>query len=149
MSISIRSARRDEIPEVHQLISEFAAFIKTPEKVSITTEQLQQDLENELYQCLVAIENDHIVGYATLCFTYYTWTGKSLYLDDLYIREAYRGHGIGSLFMNAIFDLARSTSCKKVKWQVSRWNDSAINFYRQLGAAIDDTEMNCDLLLRS
>ncbi|MDR2912945.1 MAG: GNAT family N-acetyltransferase [Alistipes sp.] len=88
-----------------------------------------------------------ILGYATCFFAYYSWTGKSLYMDDLYVRPEWRGHGIGTKLIRAAIDFARENGCHKMRWQVSEWNAPAIGFYTHLGAQIDDTERNCDLTI--
>lgn len=77
-------------------------------------------------------------------FCYYTWTGKCLHMDDLYVRSDYRGRGIGTKFIKKVIDFA---GCHKLRWQVSSWNTPAIDFYKNLGAEITDAEWNCDLIL--
>jgi GNAT superfamily N-acetyltransferase len=145
MSIQIRPATENDFPDVHQLITEFATFIKTPEKVSVTVEQMQRD--KDYFKCLVALDGEKIIGFATYFFAYYSWTGKALYLDDLYVLEAHRGHQTGTRLFDAIIGLARQENCVKVKWQVSNWNKNAIEFYKKKGAVIDEVEINCDLKL--
>jgi len=49
--------------------------------------------------------------------------------------------------MDEVFELAKQEGCKKVRWQVSKWNKNAIEFYKKKGAVIDDVEINCDLIL--
>lgn len=138
-------AKESEYWSVIQLIKEFAAFIKTPEKVSITVEQMIQD--KEYFNCLVAVnESDEIVGFATYFYTFYSWTGKSLYLDDLFVPEQYRGKKIGSRLLDQAFEIAKRENCRKIRWQVSNWNAKAIAFYKQKGATIDETEINCDFV---
>jgi diamine N-acetyltransferase len=101
-----------------------------------------------LFQCFIAETGDSkIVGFASFFFAYYSWSGKAIYLDDLYITNAYRKQGIGKMLLQQIIELAKNSSCKKVRWQVSKWNTNAIEFYQKMNAAIDETEINCDLLL--
>jgi ribosomal protein S18 acetylase RimI-like enzyme len=68
-------------------------------------------------------------------------------LDDIYVTEKYRHLGLGLKIMEEVIKMAREAGCKKIRWQVSEWNANAINFYRKLGAEIDDVERNCDLWL--
>ena len=145
MPTHIRTAHVADFPAIHALLREFSVFQKTPEKMHITLEEMiaQQDI----FRCLVAEEGETIVGFATFFFSYYSWTGKALYLDDLYVQPAFRGQGAGRQLLEAVIGLARDARCTKVRWQVSRWNDPAIALYRKIGASIDDTEMNCDLVL--
>jgi len=96
----------------------------------------------------VAETVDHtIIGFASYYFTYFSWSGKGLFLDDLYITESYRKQGIGVQLLNAVIELGKKEQCKKLRWQVSGWNKDAIGFYKKIGAIVDDTEINCDLSL--
>lgn len=140
-----RQATQTDFKAIHALIMELADFVKTPEKVSITPEQMA--LDKDIFQALVVVHENEIIGFATYYFAYFSWTGKSIYLDDLYVKEAFRGKGIGSELMQYVFEIARKNNCKKVRWQVSNWNSKAIDFYKKLGAEINDIEINCDLKL--
>ena len=60
---------------------------------------------------------------------------------------SHRGYGIGSKLMNEVFSIADKEKCTRVRWQVSKWNQNAIDFYKSKGADIDDVEINCDLVL--
>jgi ribosomal protein S18 acetylase RimI-like enzyme len=146
MSIIIRKAEENDYPGIVNLFQEFAAFEKLPEKMTNSVEKMLQ--EKEFFHCFVAITPANlIVGYATYFFCYYTWIGKSLYMDDLYVKPEYRGAGIGTLLINQVIAFGRSSQCRKLRWQVSGWNTPAIDFYKNIGATIDCTEQNCDLLL--
>jgi ribosomal protein S18 acetylase RimI-like enzyme len=146
MSIAIRKAETGDFAAIFSLISEFALFIQTPGKVTTTEKQMIED--KELFSCLVAIKDGAIVGFASYFLAYYSWTGKALYLDDLYVRENCRGQGIGNKLFDEVVNIARETKCRKLKWQVSKWNQAAIGFYKSKGAVIDDVEINCDLVLQ-
>jgi GNAT superfamily N-acetyltransferase len=146
MEIRIRTAAPEDYPSILALITKFAAFQKTPEKVTITLEQMQQ--EKDCFHCLLAeTPAFEIVGFASFFFAYYSWSGKAVYLDDLYVKEQFRKRQVGSQLLNAVISLAEKENCKKLRWQVSSWNKDAINFYRRIGASIDNVEINCDLLL--
>ncbi|HVG14367.1 MAG TPA: GNAT family N-acetyltransferase [Chitinophagaceae bacterium] len=146
MNVTIKPADESHFPAIFLLIQEFALFQKTPEKVKISLSQMQQD--KEYFKCIVA-ENSkgEIKGFASYFFAYYSWSGKALYLDDLYVREDARNKGIGIQLLNALSEEARKERCYKMRWQVSKWNSDAIGFYRSMGAEIDETEINCDLVL--
>jgi len=147
MEVIIRRANEEDFPEIVTLIKEFSIFQGTPEKVMITVDQMRED--KHLFQCLVAEENKEIVGFATYFFAYYSWTGKALYLDDLYVKEAFRKQGIGRRLLSEVIDLANRQDCKKVRWQVSKWNLNAIEFYNSIGATIDEVEINCDYIINA
>lgn len=142
MDIIVRIAAAKDFPFIVSLIHEFADFQKTPGKVKITADQMMED--EALFQCYVAESGSAIVGFATFFFAYYSWSGKALYLDDLYVKAQYRKHGIGKKLLMSVIDLAKKSNCKKLRWQVSKWNDTAINFYKSIGAEVDDIEINCN-----
>lgn len=142
----IRTANEQDFHQVVSLIKEFAVFQGAPEKVTITAEQMMED--KHLFRCFVAETGDRkIIGFATYFFAYYSWTGKAVYLDDLYVKEEFRKGGIGRMLLMKVIDLAKEQECKKVRWQVSKWNTNAIAFYKKMGAAIDEVEINCDYIL--
>lgn len=145
MGIKVRNAKSSEFVEVYSLIKEFANFIKTPQKVKITPEQMKKD--EKFFKCLVATNGTNIIGFATYFFSYYSWTGKAIYLDDLYVPEQYRNQGIGKMLFDKVIEIGKTENCFKMKWQVSNWNIKAQEFYKSRGASIDDIEINCDLEL--
>jgi len=69
-----------------------------------------------------------------------------LYMDDLYVRPDFRGAGVGTKLINEVIAFAKAENCKKLRWQVSEWNQPAIDFYKSLGANVDAVESNCDLV---
>lgn len=73
MSIEIRKATENDFNLIYGLIKELAIFIKTPEKVLITLEQMIED--KDFFHCLVAVDNNNVIGFATYFFAYYSWTG--------------------------------------------------------------------------
>ena len=145
-NFEIRTAKTTDFVAVHRLIEEFAAFIGTAEQVTITPEQMAKD--EKYFNCLVAVDRDRIIGFATYFFAYYSWIGKAIYLDDLYVSTQFRGQGIGGKLFDSVMDIGKAEDCYKMKWQVSNWNKKAQAFYKSRGAVIDDVEINCDLKLR-
>ncbi|MBK9727030.1 MAG: GNAT family N-acetyltransferase [Saprospiraceae bacterium] len=143
MKIEVRKAKTSDFDEIHSLIKEFAAFIKTPERVLITPEQMLKD--KDFFNCLIALDDRVIIGFATYFIAYYSWSGKAIYLDDLYVVPTFRGLGIGSKLFEHAIETAKAANCNKLKWQVSYWNNKAIAFYENLGATIDTVEINCEL----
>lgn len=142
MEIKIRQATTADFPAILSMIKELALFEKAPEKVTNTVEQMNR--EKEHFGCFVAEKEDgEIIGMALWFFAYYTWVGKSLYLDDIYVKELFRKHKVGTALMRKIFEVAKSENCKRVRWQVLDWNHPAIEMYRKAGAMIDDEWLNC------
>lgn len=141
--MTIRMATPDDFKAILEMIQELALFEKAPEKVTNSIAQMEE--EKDFFHCFVAENTDkEIMGMALYYFTYYTWVGKSLYLDDLYVKEKFRGQNIGSILLNKIFEVARKERCKRVRWQVLHWNAPALKLYEKSGATIDDEWCNCD-----
>ena len=145
MNITIRKAEPEDFTTLFSLFREFAAFQNTPEKVLITPEQLLKDKDE--FHCFVATVNERLVGFATWFAAYYSWAGKSVYLDDLYVSSEFRGYGIGKQLFDQVIETARELQCKKVRWLVSGWNKKAIEFYKLQGATVQEGEFICDLML--
>jgi GNAT superfamily N-acetyltransferase len=143
VNFSIRQGEEKDFPAVLELIKALALFEKAPEKVSNTVALMRR--EKDYFNLFVAEKPDgEIIGFALFYFVYYTWVGKSLYLDDLFVKEAYRGNGVGRALLRKVLDFARRNECKRVRWQVLEWNRPAIEFYRKLGVDLDDEWINCD-----
>ena len=140
--MNIRLATEKDFNDILSLIKELALYEKTPEKVTNTVELMK--LEKEYFNCIVAeTQTKQIVGMAIWFFAYYTWVGKSLYLEDIYVKETFRNQKIGSALLKRIFEIAREENCKRVRWQVLNWNNPAIQFYNKCRAQIDDEWLNC------
>ena len=146
MEVTIRKATRDDFPAIFSLIKEFAAFQQSGEKLLTTVEQMLED-EN-LFQAFIALENKRVIGFCTFFYAYYSWSGKAIYIDDLYITAAFRKNGTGKQLLNTVIALAKENQCRKIRWQVSKWNINAIDFYKKIGADINEIEINCDLVLQ-
>lgn len=139
--ITIRKGDTEDYEQILGLIKAFSHFQKTPEKVFITLEEMLQN--KDLFQCFVASVENEIVAFASFFFAYYSWSGKAIYLDDLYVKDEYRQLNIGTGLLNTVMEYAREQQCKSVRWLVSRWNENAINFYKKMGAETEETEMPC------
>ncbi|MEL6534916.1 MAG: GNAT family N-acetyltransferase [Bacteroidota bacterium] len=146
VSYSLRPISPEDFPVLLSIFQEFATFQRTPEYMVNSLERMQE--EKDLVNGFVAVSSSgEILGYASYFLAYTTWVGKSMYLDDLYVREAYRKLGLGKALIERVIQEAKTQQCHRLKWQVSRWNENAQEFYRQLGAIIDDVEINCRLNL--
>ena len=144
MLYRIESITENDFEGLITLFKEFALFEKLPERMTNTVSQMQEE-KAYFNGFTIKGEEDQIMGYVTCFFAYYTWTGKALYMDDLYVRQEYRGKGLGTLLIQKIISFAKENKCKSLRWQVSDWNEPAIKFYESLGATIDGVEKNCIL----
>ena len=136
-NINIRTAKIDDIPQIHALVCELAAFEKASSEVTTTPKSYIKDFNDNTFECLVAEEQNIIVGIALYYFTFSTWKGKMIYLEDFVVLPDQRGKGIGQLLFNALIKEAKNQKINRIKWQVLDWNQSAIDFYKKYNADFD------------
>jgi GNAT superfamily N-acetyltransferase len=133
----IRKARRSDVPQMLQFIRELAEYEKEPQAVVATEADLLRDGfgESPRYFCLMAEWEGQTAAFAFYFHTYSTWLGRwGLYLEDIYVRPAFRGKGIGKALLVELARIAVKEGCGRVNWQVLDWNTPAIEFYRGIGA---------------
>ncbi len=90
--------------------------------------------------CLIAEYQNQIAGFALYFYNFSTFLGKpGIYLEDLFVKENYRGLGIGKQLIQSLVNLAQQEDLGRVEWSVLDWNTPSIEFYNRLGAvALDD-----------
>jgi GNAT superfamily N-acetyltransferase len=135
----IRPAVRDDVPLILDLIRELAEYERAPDAVHATLEDLVRDGfgDRPAFHVLIADDDEGPAGFAFYFFTYSTWEGRSvLYLEDLFVRPAFRGRGIGLALMRMLASEAVTQKCARFQWQVLDWNQPAIDFYARLGADV-------------
>lgn len=144
MEFSIRKFGKQDLPDILEMIKELAYFEKAPEKVLNNVTQMEDEVD--YFECFIAEDtNGDVIGMALYYFVYYTWVGKSMYLDDLIVKKKYRGKGVGKALLNKVIEEAKLENCKRLRWQVLDWNQRAIDLYEQIGCDLDGEWINCDL----
>lgn len=143
MNIIIRKGTEKDFPAFLSILYEGALFDGSP-KSAVKNSVEQMEKEKEYINFFVVEDAGNVVGIAVYSFAYYTWVGKSLYLEDLYINSDYRGKGIGTQLMVKIFEVAQQENCNRLRWEVEEKNTEAQKFYRQLGAKTGDKFFDCD-----
>jgi GNAT superfamily N-acetyltransferase len=135
--LTIRPATPEDIPLILQLIRELAEYERCPASAVATAEDLYRDgwgLEPK-FRCLIADWNGESAGFALFFYNYSTWQGRpGLYLEDVFVRPAFRGRGIGQALLIHVAQIATRENCGRFQWQVLDWNTPAIEFYKSLGA---------------
>lgn len=141
--MEIRSARKQDVPAILQLIQELADYENAPNEVENTVEQLTNDLFlDNLCEALIAVVDEKVVGFALFYTSYSTWKGRCVYLEDLYVQEAFRRHKIGDALFESVRQIAIDRKCKRMDWQVLDWNEPAIEFYKKKHAILDPEWIN-------
>ncbi len=136
--MKVREAIKDDMPQVLELIKELAIFEKEPNAVEVTVQDLEREGfgENPLFTCFIAEVDEEIVGAALVYYRFSTWKGRTLHLEDLIVKEAKRGNGIGEALYKQVMKFAFDRGLKRVAWDVLDWNTGAIRFYERSGANV-------------
>lgn len=136
-NLHIRAAMPGDENLLVALIGELARYERLVEQVRVTPELLASTLfgKSPAAAALIAEWDESPAGFALYFFNFSTFLGRpGLYLEDLYVREACRGRGIGKAMLVCLARMARERGCGRMEWSVLDWNRTAIDFYRQLGA---------------
>jgi GNAT superfamily N-acetyltransferase len=133
----IRPATRDDVPLVLGLIRELAEYERLLHEVTATEAEVQELLFGARPggEAVIAEINGETAGYALFFHNCSTFLCKrGLYLEDLFVRPQFRSRGIGKLLLAHLARLALERGCARFEWAVLDWNESAIGFYRSIGA---------------
>ena len=138
--LHIRPATVQDSALLRTMIRELAEFERQLELVTIREEDLARDGfgENPRFRALIAEWEEHPAGYAVFFGYYSTWAGRGLFLEDLFVREAFRKRGIGRALLAAVARIAVDEHCYGIHWEVLDWNQKAIELYRKMGATFRD-----------
>ena len=148
MSITLRTATPDDVPQILALVRDLAAYEKMPDEAKATPEQLRRALFGDpardgkgagLAECVMGEVDGKVEGIAFFFMNFSTWTGQpGLYLEDLFVRPTARGRGLGKALLSRVAQIALERGFTRVDWMVLDWNESAIGFYKSLGAVALD-----------
>ena len=134
--LSIRAATIADVPLLRKLIQELAEYEQESQAVLITEDELRRDGfgPDRKFRAIIAEQDGQPAGFAFFFICYSTWTGSGLFLEDLFVREVFRGLGIGKALLVQLAEIAQEEGLRTIKLDVLDWNESAITFYKSLGA---------------
>lgn len=144
--LTIREATPADVPLVLAYIAELADYERAPEKAVAKAEDLHRHLfgPSPLIFCELAQWDGKDAGFALYFFNFSTWEGKpGLYLEDLFVRPAFRSHGIGKALLKRLARIAVERGCTRYVWQVLDWNTPSIAFYKAMGARVMHDWLTC------
>ena len=135
--LGIRPATRQDAAQVFAFIRDLAEYEKLLDDVIATPE----DIERALFApqprvfCDIAEWDGKPAGFALWFYNFSTFRGRhGIYLEVLFVKPAFRGHGIGKALLVGLAQRAVREGCARVEWSVLDWNEPSINFYKSLGA---------------
>jgi GNAT superfamily N-acetyltransferase len=138
--LSIRAATVSDVPLLLRFFRELAEYERQPCAVVIKEETPVRDGfgSQTKFRSLIAEWDGQAVGYALFFGFYSSWKGPGIFLEDLFVREAFRGRGIGRAILSEVARIARLEGSYGIRWEVLGWNEPAIRFYKSLGGEFFD-----------
>src|SRR3984885_11987207 len=146
MSLLIRRARPGEAGLVLSLVRELADYEKLLHEVEATEADIDAALfgDNPRLFCDIAEWNGEVAGFAVWFINFSTFSGRSgIYLEDLFVRPAVRGKGIGKALLAHLAKQCVTNNWSRLQWSVLDWNEPSIAFYKSLGAVMMDEWTVC------
>ena len=135
--ITIRPAGENEVHLILQFIRDLAVYEHLEHEVVATEPQLREVLfgPRRYAEVVFACLDGTPVGFALFFHNFSTFLGRrGLYLEDLFVLPAYRGRGVGRRLLSHLARIAIERRCGRMEWWVLDWNESAIRFYKSIGA---------------
>jgi ribosomal protein S18 acetylase RimI-like enzyme len=133
----IQPATRADVPVILSFIKKLADYERLSHEVVATEEILRETLFGRRRTAEVALGyfKKQPVCFVLFFHNYSTFIGQpGIYIEDLYVDEAFRRRGFGSALLRYVAQLATERRCGRLEWSVLDWNEPAINFYKKLGS---------------
>ncbi|MDQ3799149.1 MAG: GNAT family N-acetyltransferase [Acidobacteriota bacterium] len=144
MNLKIQTAKEDDVPQIIALIREFAEYENLLDFCEITEERLNTALfgETKIAEAIIVFsEEEAPVAYAIFYPNFASFRGqRGMYLEDIYIKQEFRGRGVGEMMLRHIARTAKERGFERIDFLVLEWNAPAVGFYEKLGATRDAEE---------
>ncbi|XP_062417193.1 thialysine N-epsilon-acetyltransferase [Pungitius pungitius] len=147
MDFSIRAANVEDCKDVARMILELAEYEKVADQVKVTQRDLEQDgfSKNPFFHGIVAEVSEQLktkdghtkIGYALYFYSYSSWSGRAVYMEDLYVMpiiDLFSGKGIGKALMSKVAQLGLAAGCSQLNFTVLDWNKPSLDFYLSQGS---------------
>ena len=135
--LRIQPATVRDVPLILQFIRELAEYEQLAGACVAAEEDLREQLfgPNAVAHAVLAFVGDEPAGFALYFFNFSTFLARpGLYLEDLFVKPAWRKHGIGRALLAALARIATDRGCGRMEWSVLNWNELALRVYRGIGA---------------
>jgi GNAT superfamily N-acetyltransferase len=136
-TIRLEIASEANIPLILKFIKDLAEYEQLLDNIQVTEDRLRHNLfgPRSFAEAVIAFQNDEPVAFALYFFTFSTFRGlPGLYVEDIFVRPAFRRSGIGRQLFAFLSNKARESGCPRIELSVLNWNEEAIRFYKSLGA---------------
>ncbi|HTF91591.1 MAG TPA: GNAT family N-acetyltransferase [Verrucomicrobiae bacterium] len=136
-SFQVRAATKADVPIILAFIKKLADYERLSHEVIATEKILNETLfgRRRTAELAIGFYKKEPVGFVLFFHNYSTFLGQpGIYIEDLYVEEAFRRRGFGRALLTYVAQLAQERRCGRLEWSVLDWNEPAINFYQKLGA---------------
>ena len=136
------------MPTILAMIRGLAEYERLSQQAVATEESIRASLfgPRPFAEVVLASSGSTPVGFALFFHNFSTFLGRpGLYLEDLFVLPEWRGRGVGRRLLTHLASIAVERGCGRMEWAVLDWNESAIGFYRRLGAQMLDDWRICRL----
>lgn len=132
----LRYAEIKDVSLILEFIKELANYEKMLNEVVATEEILIESLfERKVAEVIIGEYKNKPVAFAVFFHNFSTFLGTSgIYLEDLYVKPEMRGKGMGKIILSFLAKLSVERKCGRLEWWCLDWNESSIEFYKQMGA---------------
>ena len=144
--MTLRAATVDDVPRILAFIRGLADYERLLHEVVATEDGLRRALFGPRPYAEVVLAEDAgaPVGFALFFHTFSTFLGQpGIYLEDLFVRPAHRGRGIGKALLVNLAQQCEANGWSRLQWSVLDWNTPSIEFYKSLGAELMDEWTVC------
>jgi len=135
--LEVRLATEKDVPQILVFIKALAEYERLSDQVVATEEGLRQSLfgQKAYAECVLARWNGTPAGFALFFHNFSTFLGRpGVYLEDLFVPPEMRGKGVGRALLRHLARVATDRNCGRLEWSVLDWNETAIGFYKSIGA---------------
>lgn len=135
--IKVRRARTGDADQFLTLVRELANYEKLPPPGKDETRRLRRDAfgRRRKFDLVMGFSGSNAVAYAVYFMTYSTFLARpTLYLEDIFVLPEFRRQGVGTSIFSMLGKIASRRGCGRMEWSVLKWNETALDFYRKIGA---------------
>lgn len=139
--LRVQAATQQDVPLLLEMARGLAVYERMPKAVTATEADLLKHLfgPRPAAEAAIGYVDDTPAGMVVFYSTFSTFVGQpGIYLEDIYVDEPWRGHGLGRVLMQYVAKLSVARGCGRFEWSVLDWNAPAIGFYEKLGARPQD-----------
>ena len=134
-AVTIRTAGPADRGRIYELVRSLAEADGGVHQLQVSAVDIEQAFDNGAFDAVLCEKDGSFVGMAVVQEIFRTYTGPSLYLQDLIVLEGHRGVGLGTLMLQTLAAVALARGCTQLFWESHQGNSAANRFYSSTIAA--------------